>query len=536
MAEGGATRTMGTEPAAPAARPSGFLGLTRLDLAALTAVALIAALNLPFPFNGDQALFAVGARQVSGGAALYRDFWDLKPPGIFLFYLTAGRLFGFTEIGIHLFEGIVLLFFATAVLVALKPHFSSPGLASLLPLFTAGVYYAVAFTPQLTQVESLVGVPLFLALWLAGDPFGSRRGGTPAAFFGSGLAGGVVLLFKFMFLPILLGFWLAAFGISALVRGESPRRLALHAALPMAVGVLVPLLAAAAWLARAEALPLALKTFFVYPPKIFAGMPGGGTRRLLDGILWFGRGFAPLAVLAVPGILLAIRRRTEYLSLALLIWVATGFGVILLQRQSLWDYHYLLLAVPLGILAARGADDLWSRRSGTAPWNARRGRVLAALALVVLCSPVVYKAAKKGLLLARHHGARREEDRAAYCGELNGNYLAAREEARAISEPGRSPGAIYVCGDPMIYHLSGRTQAVALNGWALEFYLPELWPELNRQLEAAAPPYVFIDPPYRGLIGERSPFTLAWIESRYKPFRRSDAGTWYARRGTPENP
>jgi hypothetical protein len=513
-----------------------LLGLTGLDLAALAVVALIAAVNLPFPFNGDQAFFAVGARQVSEGAALYRDFWDLKPPGIFLFYLAGGRLFGFTEIGIHLFEAIVWLIFATTVLVALKPHFSSPSLACLLPLFTAGAYYAVAFTPQLSQVEALVGVPLFLALWLASDPFRSRRGGTPAAYFGSGLAGGVVLLFKFIFLPILLGFWLAALGISVFVRREPARRLALRAALPLAAGMLVPLLAAAVWLARAEALSLALRTFFVYPPKIFAGAQGGGTRRLLDGILWFGRSFAPLAVLAVPGILLAIRRKTEYLSLALLIWIAGGFGVILLQRQSLWDYHYMLLAVPLGILAARGVDDVWSRRSGTAPWNSPRGRVLAALVLVVLCSPVLYKAAKKGLILARHHGARRDEDRAAYCGELNGNYVAAREEARAISEPGRTPGAIYVCGDPQIYYLSGRTQAVALNGWALEFYLPEMWPELNRQLEKAAPPYIFIFPPYQGLIAERSPSTLAWVESRYRPFRRSEAGTWYARRGTPENP
>ena len=46
----------------------------------------------------------MGAEQWLSGHVYFRDFWDLKPPGIHLFDLIGGALFGFDEVGIHLFE------------------------------------------------------------------------------------------------------------------------------------------------------------------------------------------------------------------------------------------------------------------------------------------------------------------------------------------------------------------------------------------------------------------------------------------------
>lgn len=80
--------------------------------ASLFAVAVLGMANLLQNFNGDQALFVVYAEQINHGALLYRDVWDLKQPGVFLFYLFAGKIFGFTEIGVHLFELLYWLVFS----------------------------------------------------------------------------------------------------------------------------------------------------------------------------------------------------------------------------------------------------------------------------------------------------------------------------------------------------------------------------------------------------------------------------------------
>src|SRR5262249_7866699 len=69
---------------------------------ALAIVAALGASRLEQPFHGDQAFFTVGAQKLAHGAVLYRDFWDFKQPGIYWFYEAAGRLFDFSERGVHL--------------------------------------------------------------------------------------------------------------------------------------------------------------------------------------------------------------------------------------------------------------------------------------------------------------------------------------------------------------------------------------------------------------------------------------------------
>src|SRR5450631_4009030 len=71
----------------------------------IIAVILLAALvHVPYPFWGDQALFTYAAHGIRHGDRLYVDFWDLKQPGIYLWYLGAGTLFGFHEAGMHTAE------------------------------------------------------------------------------------------------------------------------------------------------------------------------------------------------------------------------------------------------------------------------------------------------------------------------------------------------------------------------------------------------------------------------------------------------
>ncbi|MBC5800519.1 MAG: hypothetical protein GIX03_06610 [Candidatus Eremiobacteraeota bacterium] len=57
-----------------------------LSAAAVILVAVIGASRLFDPFSGDQALFFVGAKTLHAGGTLYRDYWDIKQPGIFAFF------------------------------------------------------------------------------------------------------------------------------------------------------------------------------------------------------------------------------------------------------------------------------------------------------------------------------------------------------------------------------------------------------------------------------------------------------------------
>lgn len=226
-------------------------------------------------------------------------------------------------------------------------------------------------------------------------------------------------------------------------------------------------------------------------------------------------------------------RRRGLLTLNLALW-GVGLGVIVMQRLSWWEYHYLLLIVPLGVLAAQGLDALWTRcwpepRAGNWSW---RLRVVALLSLALLFSPFLLALALKSWSLARHGFAFRKEPRLAYQSVVSqdyqmSDYQTALAEVAFLSAPSSLPGKIFVGGNPVYYYLSGREPAVAANGWMLELFLPEQWEQLTGQLAQARPPYIFIAAEYPVLISERSPATARFLEEQYRVLRQSRAGVWY---------
>ena len=146
-------------------------GPTRTWFAALLSIGGVTALgllHLPYPFHGDQSLFLLMAEQLDRGAVLYRDTWDGKQPGIFIFYLAARRTFGFKEIGVHSFELTSWLVFAITILFALNGRIRTPLALGLAPVLIVGTYYLGSRPSHLTQIEILVGFPLFLAAFELG--------------------------------------------------------------------------------------------------------------------------------------------------------------------------------------------------------------------------------------------------------------------------------------------------------------------------------------------------------------------------------
>jgi hypothetical protein len=421
-----------------------------------------------------------------------------------------------------------MMAFAGVLLGTLRRRWGPGPAATLAPLFTVGAYYAMAGTQQLTQVEGLVGLPLYLTLWFATDGPDGKPRATRA--FLSGLCGAVVLIFKLAFLPLVGVFWLVALEDAA--RRGGMRRALGSLVLPASLGLAIPLVFTLAYFALHGLLGTLAWTYFTYPALLLSQIHGVGMTRLFAGLEWFLLRSAPLIGLATVGAGLA-RSRRDALGLGLQFWLLAGILVILVQRWSWWSYHYLLLLPPLGVLGALGADALWSRldRLGL---DAPRARRWAAAGLCALFAGLIGLAAMKTAMLARKRFAFSLADRVAYQVRVNGVYGGFLQDAARLSEPGRRSGSLFVIDNPIVYRLAGRPVAPAAFHEAL--ITPELreeeWSSLTARLERDPPAYILVERQYLPLVTGRTSrvarFT-SFLATGYRVAFTTERGTWYER-------
>jgi len=505
----------------------------RTLLIASSAVLLVVILSgltrIPYPFTHDQAFFTLGAKAINGGAVLYRDFWDVKQPGIFWFYVLGGSLFGFTEVGIYTFELLYLLVFSIILILTLARYFSSPFLAASLPLFTVAFYYGVAGHYEKAQLEPVVGFPLYLMLWFALRAEESKSL-SPFFLFLSGLWGGIVLLFKSFFLPILLAIWLPTI-YSGNKKCQTPDfRLFSRSVLYLLGGAALPLLITSFYFAIHGTLDQFLWTTFVYPSLVVSELGHSPFYHLVNGHQWFFRQCGSSLALAVVALFPVASRRLDPLNRNLLLWITCGFVVIQLQVRSWYSWHYALLFVPLGILAARGIDDLWSH--ALTHWG-RLGRAQLALWLtMVVCflyvSPILRLTLDTIILLRNGIPITAARVREIQRG-LNDQYTEIEQEVRFLSEPASVPGPIYVFGNNHLYELISRREAILFTASLSPLrILPDQQELLLDRLRLSRPSYILVSPEGQLVIDKGFRSFQTFLEDHYREFRRSRAGIWYA--------
>jgi hypothetical protein len=504
-------------------------------------------LRLLEPFAGDQAMFVVYAEEINRGALLYRDVWDLKQPGIFLFYLIGGRLFGFTEFGIHLFELLYWLVFSLTLSVTLKDYFRYPPFALLTPLLTVGMYYVICGSWHLTQVEGLVGFPLYLTLWAAVKAAQTKRKLTNTfLLFLSGFAGGIVLVFKLILFPIVAFFWLTLLFFLVARRDVFLRRVLFLAVLTILFGLAIPLVAVLGFFALHNALATVSYTFFEYPAKAVRAFADRDRLAVLkQGLRWFVTAFLPLLILTFVWALIAVKkikdsnkdlpkglmhkvRAIDLLTVNLISWLCIGFGAILMQRLSWWEYHYLLLLVPLSILATKGIEVLWDQAVYFNVFFAKPfGRMVFTIFILLLFTLNIKLLAgrTKNTLISRMNLS--AEETWMPRGDTNDPYERIRRETNFLFEQNSYPGRIFVCGQPLYYYLSKRSPALASNGWMPELFLSEQWKQLNEELAKKTPVYFVVDNDCRGIMVEKSPETLQFINNKYHLRKRGANADWY---------
>lgn len=509
----------------------------RLDLLTVGLTALIGLIHLPYPFGGDQALFTIYARKLNQGAVLYRDLWDVKQPGIYVFYLLAGKLFGFTEVGVHAFELVYLICFSTVLIFCCRGYFRSWWAASLVPLFTVALYYGIADSNHLTQLEPLVGFPLFLSCyWISRAAQTEER---PARLLVlSGFAAGLLAVFKLVLLPIPLGFWLLSSMFTAYAKKQSPLRQIFHWAPFILIGAFLPALAVFLWFLEAHSVRSLMYASFVYPFEAIRQLqPQQRTGTLVLSLQWFISSFAALIALAFSTAYMTIAKHKDIFSLNLVVWIVVGFGVIMIQRYSWWEYHFFILLTPLGILATKAIDDAWiaitalvnSRAFGFTS-RLRTRRIVFTSCVTLLFSPVLGSSAVLSMYLIRHHFARTEKDRITFQGKVNPVYQIIGTDVSFLSDQNSLKGDIFVFGDPRYYYLAGRDQAIPLNGDNPEIMIPEQWMQMEQDLARTLPVYVYLSDYLSGDQSRYAHAIVTIINEHYEPLRRSATGTWYMAR------
>jgi hypothetical protein len=318
-----------------------------------------------------------------------------------------------------------------------------------------------------------------------------------------------------MFLPLLIVAWLFA---ANRARRELGWRVALKLTFCyVAAGVVALAASSIPWIVAGE-MELVRWTFFDVPGDMLNQIPRPATRRLLDAAQWFATRYGPLAPLALIGAIRLWRTGRREWVVFLFAWMAVSLAIIVAQRLSWWSYHFMLLAIPVGLLATEGC---------VAIVNSSR-RVWLAI-LFLLLAPAVVAIAMKWATVARYSFCLTAPDREAM---LLGDsiYANAKEETAFLHEATSQPGPIYVAGEPIYYRYAKRELAVPIHGWSLELYPGEVGFKLVKQLIHAEPAYIFIDTVYYGgLIEKRYPEIEALLRLEFRAVRESKTGTWYER-------
>ena len=508
---------------------------SRLEWLVLALCVGLGVLNLWNPFAYDQSLFAMGAHRLLHGGLLYRDFWDTKQPGIFWFFAAGIRLFGYSEEGVHLFELLWFTAFAAVLMTTLRRAFDHRWGPAAAALLIVGFYWAITGDWHQTQPEGLVGFPLFVALWFAHEA--AHAPGSPwRRWLLAGIGGGVVGVFKLLLVALPGVFWLVLLGERLLDPRPGKGRDVARATGALALGFAIPLVLMLAALGAQGLLPDAWYTWVVFPAKVTSQIHSLPFKALEESFHWFFERWSALLALALVGAWTSLRGRQKSLGRLLVVWLVVGFGLILVQKFSGWEYHFMLFLVPFGLLAARGIDALWSPLSTTRPpVHPGERRLLMMLAtLAVFANPlsgVLVKTAE--LVKDRFVTTRAMRTRHMLRVSQGGGYYRCILEGQFLREPTARPGGIYVIGNPLIAWCSGRETSVPRFGGILfEYMTPAEWADTARRLESTRTPYIFVDAAKVGELQAALPRTSPFLDelaAHYRVMRTSRYGIWYER-------
>jgi hypothetical protein len=267
------------------------------------------------------------------------------------------------------------------------------------------------------------------------------------------------------------------------------------------------------------------KTLFIYPPRLLSEIPLGSSAKLYDLFWKYINTFYPILSLATLGIFISVWRKKDLITINLFLWLIFGIVIIILTRISWWEYHLHLLNIPIGIFSLIAIDFIWSAiKKYNNSWKSVTASIIT---LLILFLPTFRAISKKAKFFSNYTFAQSYESRKEILATFDGNYKYSFRNINILTESHSLPGSIWVAGNPLFYYLSGRSQAVQINGWVLELLLPEQWSDLIKQLRKNRPVYIFFDVGYVKLVPNLSPEIVNFIKKNYSIVNHTRDGIWF---------
>ena len=492
----------------------------------LTFIVCSALLKLAYPLRNDQALFLLYSINIDYGDILYNDMWDIKQPAVFLFYYFGGKIFGFSDVGVHLFEMIWNISFAILVIILSRRHFGSPWVASLTPFFLV-IQYVYASPSEQTQVETLVAFPIFASALLGARAAEGGWGDVTLALI-AGVCAGIAAAFKIPF--VLICIVIHAYVLGCAWRSGRPgKAVVLRLALPWAAGGGLVWLMLLGYFAGRGAAAGFLLTTFVYPFTGAMALEQAPFSRLFFGAAHLALTLAPWLCL-LAGLLLPprLRERVPLVSL-MAIWIGVEVFDILVQRFSWWPYHWFLLLAPLFLLCMVGLD----RIIGAPPVAAGLDRRQRCVLFFLLAAPFAAVLGQFGqnAFTVYEAGGLRAFDGTAFRRAVDRNYDAVLGATAAFPGDCRRE-RIYVFGTPAIYTRLGCRFDYRYVGQNLTFITAAQRAELADQLRRKPPDWILVTPAMAARL-ERlrstEPALAALLTTDYRPAASGEWGIWYRR-------
>jgi len=504
---------------------AGRAGADRAAIACACGVALVgllALLHLPYPFDHDQGLFMAGARAMADGARLYVDFWDMKQPGIYWYYLAAGEAFGFDEVGLHLLDLLWMLALSWILIHIARRTLRSGIVIALTPLICLGPFYAASSPWHLSQVEIIVALPLAgtIAL-LLGARCEDRSLAARCAAAGALVA--LVVVLKAM-LAVIPAAMIVLTLRDARRRSSAPLRdVLVRGLVPAVAGGLAALLPACIYLWDTGTLGDALWTLLTYPRLAVQEYAAAPPWRLRLGVEWFAEATWALLPFALLGAWHDLRRGSRLAMLATVWLVGSGIET-LVQTLSWWEYHFDLFFVPAGLLAARGFDVLASTETAR---FARASRRLVAIGLAALVATIAVPIARKASVVFANPSP--FADRIAVMERIDHGFETIVQEERLLDSPAALPGDIAVLGgDGRLLLYAHRPILWKVNGSA--HFLAWQVRDEAAAIERDRPAYIYLAPESRYLYTHGTDEIERYVASHYvAKLHDVRDGVWYER-------
>lgn len=354
-----------------------------LSIGALAFVVVFGLPNIIAPLATDQVLYSLGARTILDGGQLYKDFWEIKPPLVFLVYAVPFALAGEHMEAIRVLDLLNTLVTMAGVFLLARRFFGERA-GVFAAAFYAFTYLTWMSEDGLTEAEAFMAAPLVFAFYAyAADDSDSSY---PRAAIAGVLLGLAFALKSTAFL-FLLGLPYAEW----LLRGDNWSRGGALRRIGLALGgFAIVQLAFALYLAAGGALGdfIDIQRNYTAHYNAYRFTPGGTShvRFLLDGTSQWLRN-VPFLIAPTFGALVLATVRPKQSAAAGLFALLAALGLVAIWWQGkMFDYHWIMLVPLLAPLAGYAVDQLGALLAALPSRRALIGWCVVAGGLVALAS------------------------------------------------------------------------------------------------------------------------------------------------------